>query len=80
MFAYVSVLNHPFFAVTDTNGYYRLPEGFPAGDYVVGAAHLKAGEVREHPVSLLAGKHRTLNFEFTVPSTTQPQGRVVTSN
>jgi hypothetical protein len=59
MFAYVGVVNNPFFAVTDTNGVFELPEGLPSGNYEVTAMHLKAGtstqriKVRQHqPVGL----------------------------
>lgn len=43
-FAYIGVVSHPFFAVTDTNGVFCLPTGLPHGRYVLAAAHVKAGE------------------------------------
>jgi len=43
-FSYIHVLNHPFFAITDTNGVFALPSGLPGGRYLVSALHLKAGE------------------------------------
>jgi plastocyanin len=47
MLAYVHVLQHPFFSITDTNGAFRLPTGFPPGRYIVGVHHLKAGEINQ---------------------------------
>lgn len=72
MFAYVSVLDSPFFAVTDTNGGFRLPAGIPAGRYRVTAAHLKAG-LLEKEVTLGDGEQRTLHFQFVVPGALSPQ-------
>jgi hypothetical protein len=45
MFAYVGVVDHPWFAVTDQNGNFSLPAGLPPGQYTLAAAHLKAGEI-----------------------------------
>lgn len=45
MFAYVGVVDHPWFAVTDQNGNFSLPTGLPPGQYTLAAAHLKAGEI-----------------------------------
>lgn len=41
MFAYVGVLPHPYFAVTDKDGNYKI-EGVPAGKYTLVAFHRKA--------------------------------------
>lgn len=79
MFSYVNVLPHPFFAVTDTNGAFRLPAGLPAGDYTISAVHLKAGELTQQ-VSLGEGEQRTLQFQFSATPGAQPQGRVAKSN
>ena len=38
MNSYVGVLNHPFFAVTDTNGHYEI-RGIPPGDYTLELWH-----------------------------------------
>jgi hypothetical protein len=75
MFAYVSAVAHPFFAVTDTNGFFRLPAGLPSGGYTVTAVHLKSGEITKR-TSLQDERPGTLDFQFTVPSATQPQGRI----
>lgn len=43
MVSFVGVVDHPFFAVTDANGAYKLPP-LPPGSYEVGAWHEKYGE------------------------------------
>jgi hypothetical protein len=79
MFSYVNVVDHPYFAITDTNGFFRLPAGLPAGDYTVSAVHLKAGELMQQ-ISLSEGEQRTLQFQFSATPGAQPQGRVARSN
>ena len=74
MFSYVHVLEHPYFAITDTNGFYRLPAGFPAGRYLVAARHLKAGEVAQQ-IDLPAGEQRILNFELAVANKLEARSR-----
>src|SRR5262249_31407713 len=44
MFAYVGVVAHPFFTVTDSDGFFALPPHLPPGTYTVAAYHPKAGE------------------------------------
>ena len=54
MKAYLSVFNHPYFAVTDTNGKFEIT-GIPAGDYEVVFWHEKAkgmGGVGEYKVRI----------------------------
>lgn len=80
MFTYISVFEHPYFAVTDTNGFFQLPAQIPAGDYVIGASHLKLGTELTQEISLHEGEQRSLHFQFTVPSGAIPQGGVVRSN
>jgi len=46
MFAYVGVVDHPYFAVTDKDGNFKI-SGVPAGDYTIEAYHLKAGAKTE---------------------------------
>ena len=45
MFAYVGVVDHPWFSITDQNGNFSLPAGLPPGQYTLAATHLKAGEI-----------------------------------
>jgi hypothetical protein len=47
MFAYVGVMDHQWFAVTDKDGKFKLPGGLPAGTYTLVAYHLKAGEATQ---------------------------------
>jgi hypothetical protein len=72
MFAYVSVLPHPFFAVTLTNGTYRIPAGLPAGDYLLTATHLKLG-YKSTEVTIRKSGESHVDFEFNVaePATRQ---------
>lgn len=41
MFAYAGVVDHPFFAVTDADGNFKIPNA-PPGKYTLTAYHLKA--------------------------------------
>jgi hypothetical protein len=45
MLAYAAVFEHPFFAVTDSEGRFEIPAGLPAGRYTLAARHLKAGKI-----------------------------------
>src|ERR1041385_8730913 len=67
MFAYVSVVDHPFFSVTDTNGLFRLPPGLPPGRYLLAASHLKAGETAQE-VTVEYGENKLVNFTLRAPS------------
>lgn len=46
MFSYVSVFDHPHYAVTDENGKFKI-EGVPAGKYTVSINHRKANGGKE---------------------------------
>lgn len=61
MFAYVTVFEEPFFAVTDTNGFFALPAGIPPGQYRLNAVHLKAGEQAQE-LELLPGEQKVVNL------------------
>jgi hypothetical protein len=74
MFAYGCVVEHPFFALTDTNGAFRLPPGLPAGRYTLSATHLKAGTLAQE-FEYRPGEPRAFAFQFVVPETTQAQSR-----
>src|SRR5215204_901883 len=60
MFAYVGVVEHPYFAVTDKDGNYKI-SGLPAGDYTIEAFHLKAGAKTEK-VKVGADDKKSLDF------------------
>jgi plastocyanin len=60
MFAYAGVTDHPYFAVTDKDGNFKI-SGLPAGDYTVEAYHLKAGSKTEK-VTVGADDKKTVNF------------------
>ena len=72
MFAYVGVVEHPWFAVTDQNGNFALPAGLPPGQYTLSATHLKAGELVV-PITVTANGAEPVNFTFDVPSAGAPQ-------
>ncbi|MGZ4974931.1 MAG: hypothetical protein ACXWDN_19400, partial [Limisphaerales bacterium] len=69
MLSYVSVLSHPFFAVTDTNGFFQLPSGLPPGKYELTAAHLKAGTASQ---TILLKKSNNVRLDFRLPVTGKP--------
>jgi hypothetical protein len=60
--AFVSVFNHPFFAVTDSDGNYKI-EGLPAGSYKITAWHEKLGE-KTVEVVLVPGESKSIGFSF----------------
>lgn len=65
MIAYLHVLEHPFFAVTDAKGEFELPAGLPPGKYTVEVAHLKAGN-QTFEVEVAAGKGAEVAVEMAV--------------
>jgi hypothetical protein len=60
MFAYVGVVDNPYFAVSDEEGNYKI-SGLPAGDYTIEAYHLKAGTKTEK-VKVGADDKKSLDF------------------
>ncbi len=64
MFAFVGVVDHPYFAVTDKDGNFTIKNA-PAGKYTVEAVHLKAAPTGK-TAEVEAGK--TVNFELEVPA------------
>ncbi len=64
-FAFINVVEHPFFAVTDKTGAFRLPEGLAPGKYVLEAVHPKAGAVSKE-VEFVAGQGLSADFIFEV--------------
>ncbi len=69
MLSYVSVLSHPFFAVTDTNGFFQLPSGLPPGKYEITSAHLKAGTASQ---TILLKNNNNVRLDFRLPVTGKP--------
>ena len=63
--AYVSILSHPFFAVSARNGAYQI-SGLPPGQYTVVAWHERFGEQRAE-ISVAAGEQKNLDFTFKQP-------------
>ena len=67
MFAYVGVVEHPYFAVTDKDGSYKIA-GLPAGDYTLEFVHLKAGrQTQKITVGADDKKTADLTFEAKAP-------------
>lgn len=65
--AYISVFNHPFFAVTDKRGNYKI-EGLPPGSYKVVAMHEKLGE-KSVEVAVTGGTSQSVDFVYPAPET-----------
>ena len=66
MFAYVGVVDHPWFAVTDTNGNFALPPGLQPGLYTLAAVHRKSGELLQ-PINVTGDGAPSVDFTFDVP-------------
>jgi hypothetical protein len=62
MKAYVGVLSHPFFSVSDENGMFKI-EGLPPGNYILAAWHEKLGE-KIMEVNLAPYSQQQVNFTF----------------
>lgn len=63
MGAWIGVLDHPFFSVSDDTGAFSIA-GMPAGDYTIEAWHEKYGQLTEQ-ISLTDGEIKELSFNFT---------------
>jgi hypothetical protein len=72
MFAYIGAVSHPFYAVSDTNGVFKLPPGLPEGNYTLAAYHQKAGELTKE-ITVRQGEKQHLDFQFTVPGQVNPK-------
>lgn len=59
---YLGVFSHPFFAVSDEKGNYRI-EGLPPGQYTLVAWHERLGE-KTIDVTFTPGEQRDLSFTF----------------
>ncbi|HEX8187254.1 MAG TPA: carboxypeptidase regulatory-like domain-containing protein [Pyrinomonadaceae bacterium] len=64
MRAYVGVLQHPFFAVSDDSGRFEI-KGVPAGTYTLVAWHEKYPKGITQTVTVGAGAPATSDFSFT---------------
>jgi hypothetical protein len=62
VFAYVTVFDHPYFAVTDRNGVFVL-QGIPPGTYTLQARHRKAG-VLTREISVEPHRNVDLQLDF----------------
>ncbi len=69
MRAYVGVLPHPFFAVTDENGKFEI-KGVPAGTYTLVAWHEKYPQGVTQSVTVGNGESKTADFSFTAQQLT----------
>lgn len=65
MFAYVGIVDHPYFAVTAHDGTFRIPN-VPTGKYTLEAFHRKAGRVTREVV-IETGEPVTIDWTITVP-------------
>ena len=65
MHAYIHVVDHPFFSVSDDAGAFRL-QGLPAGTYTLEAWHEKLGAAAQ-TVTVAAGETKSVTFTFKAP-------------
>jgi hypothetical protein len=63
MSAYAGVLDHPFYAVSDSTGRYKLP-ALPAGEYKIAAWHEVLGALEQDAI-LREAENKTIDFTFT---------------
>jgi len=68
MFAYIGVVDHPYFAVTDKDGSFKIPN-LPAGTYTIEAFHQKIGPTGAKTQKITVGDSdkKTVDFELEVP-------------
>ena len=66
MNAYVAVMTHPFWAVTDEDGAYTI-ENLPAGTYTIEAWHERLGQ-QTSEVTVADGETATADFSFATPA------------
>jgi hypothetical protein len=70
MNAYVGVLDHPYFSVTDPNGKFEL-KGLPPGTYTIEAWHEKLGTTTQSvTIAAKESKDVTFTFKAAVPTAT----------
>jgi hypothetical protein len=66
MFAYIGVVDHPYFGVTDKDGSFKI-SNLPAGKYTIEAVHLKAGN-KQQEITVTGDEKKAINFELEVPA------------
>ena len=66
MTAYVGVVSHPYFAVSDRSGAFTIAD-VPAGSYTIEAWHEQFGTLTQ-PVKVQAGAPASVTFSFTATS------------
>lgn len=64
MFAYVGVVDHPFFAVTGADGSYKI-SGLPDGEYTLAAIHPKAGPLPDQKVKVASAAEAKVDYKVT---------------
>ena len=69
MFAYIGVVDHPYFAVTDKDGSFKI-SNLPAGDYTIEAFHQKIGKMgaKSQKIKVSDSDKKTVDFELEVPA------------
>lgn len=70
MFAYVGVVAHPYFAVTDQDGKFKI-EGVPPGKYTVASFHRKTHVTEDKAITQeieVADAAVTANFTVEIPA------------
>lgn len=63
MRAYIGVVNHPFFAVTGSDGSFKIT-GLPPGKYTIETWHERYGK-KELEVTVAAKEDKTLDFAYS---------------
>jgi plastocyanin len=66
MGAWIAVMDHPFFAVTKTDGAFSL-DNLPAGTYELEAWHEKLG-TQKQSITIADGETKELSFTFAKPA------------
>jgi hypothetical protein len=64
MRAYIGVLSHPFFAVTDKDGHFEI-KGVPPGTYTLVAWHEKYPQGLTQSITVGASEKKETNFSFS---------------
>ncbi|MCW5556959.1 MAG: hypothetical protein KIT22_03845, partial [Verrucomicrobiae bacterium] len=67
MIAFVHVIEHPFFVMTDDKGAFELPAGLPPGTYELEVNHPRAGSATQS-IEVAAGRGAEVVFELGVPA------------